>query len=139
MRKIKFRGIEIDTGDFVYGYLMHSEQEDTYYIGTAELMTPVKSDTVGQFTGVFDKHGVEVYEGDIVRVIRDSQFVGKCTAIEEIVFIGYINQLAKYHAIGAVFDNLFEFMFGTTDNNKGEIIGNIYQNANLLYECPQNT
>ena len=123
MRTIKFRGKRLDNGEWVYGGfaircrgaipVILEEDEDSITFRV------VYRRTVGQFTGLHDKNGKEIYEGDIL--IEPSIF-----DLPRAVFWDH-----RFMRFGNISPSTCGYI-ALHDYSKPEIIGNIHDNPELL-------
>lgn len=136
MREILFRGKRKDNGEFVYGNLFIPDKPDTptqICIGTnvVRITYDVVPETVGQYTGLTDKNGKRIFEGDIVHAVYKSGYTG----IPDKDFgIGVVRYNGTYYG-GASYQIV---MIGDPGRRvfsaslKVEVIGNIHDNPELL-------
>lgn len=67
MRTIKFRGKDFHSGEWFYGNLFVEDDRGRTHISTPERgCLRIDTDTVGQFVGITDEYGKEVFEGDVL-------------------------------------------------------------------------
>ncbi|WP_339233874.1 YopX family protein [Oceanobacillus sp. FSL W7-1281] len=137
MRDIKFRGKSMRTGKWVEGMLVQNNlgfyivnennpHECTQYgYITIEVYERVYPESVGQWTGLKDKNGVEIFEGDVVST-EDGCFGGTtCGIVAE--YKGMFTSFYGQDALGREqYDELH------TVNSERGVIGNIYEDSHLL-------
>ena len=131
MREILFRGKRVDNGEWVYGLLCRVG--DTYaniVEKSTEVMCAVLTNTIGQSTGLTDKNGKKIFEGDIIHLEYSQVFFGG-------VYFGEYTAEVSYKEGCFVTDGInngdeIETPLSGFDNDELEIIGNIHDNPELL-------
>ena len=126
MREILFRGrgnTKYNDGEWYYGVPVRDFEGD-WQICTDDSKRTVIPETIGQYTGLKDKNGTKIFEGDIVDVLYDVNYIGVAAeriGVFEVVFHNgcFMKQKGgvRYHFI---------------PSDKCTVIGNIYDNPELL-------
>lgn len=138
MRTFKFRGKRIDNGEWIYGSLVVETYPDfcNYFIRTKDEEdwtsrykdVPVDKNTLGQFTGLYDKNNKEIYEGDIIigdipELVSSQNLIG-IVEYEGSAFIIEFPNRASWQIQKVGFCSFINY----------KVIGNIYDNPELLEE-----
>lgn len=133
MRDILFRGKAVESGEWHFGMfcaenyradfpcIIPHYEDKTVDLGDWE----VDPSTVGQFTGLLDKNGTKIFEGDIVESHYDDMYPENAT-FEEVVFRGGAWRLAQNGYDDS--DPLCE----DDISGYGVVVGNIYDHPELL-------
>ena len=142
MREIHFRGKRVDNGNWVYGYPIIVSYKAWIKDINDTTTNPrilaqdfadfrcveVEKETVGQDTGLKDRHGVDIYEGDIITTDLERPYL----------IVEYRNGSFMLNCNDGL-EDYYDIFFGTSEEHQevykyGEVIGNIHDNPELMGE-----
>ena len=149
----RFRGRNIETGEWVYGHLFYFDDGRHFISPTGTdvvggyggapakyrlenlVCFEIKPETVGQSTGYKDKNGVEIFEGDLVKVSVDNGFD---YLFEELSIV----KPSKFHSglVCSLKSHEVEYRIIHAEilGYEYEVVGNIYENPELLEQANEN-
>jgi len=125
MREIKFR--VFDNGKIYYFSLF--DLHSNYIVDDSHSISKEAKKNIMQYTGLKDKNGVEIFEGDIVTYTMEN----KTTLTLE---IKYEEELARFYIRGRydISHIIFSLTIDAILDADIEVIGNIYENKDMLNE-----
>lgn len=142
MREIKFRGKRVDNGEWVYGYYFIDErdiEDEIIWRDIPQIQQrygdhfnyfDVDPKTVGQYTGLKDKNGKEIYEGDVLKQLlpKRSDSGGYICAQYEYygeVIVGFENGcFVDTNTSTTLYESIYSIV---ARKITWEVIGNIYE------------
>lgn len=140
MKEIKFRGKRLDNNKWYYGSYLYAElskmdwRGDTkgnpepvhYIIDKHDVNIAVNPETVSQYTGLHDKNGNEIYEGDILES-ANKRYKERYVVGYDVMWGFTFKQLIDLNSETSEYDLAQNMLF-----NKVEVAGNIYENPDLI-------
>ena len=125
MREILFRGKRSDNGNWIEGHLF-ARINDCFIVPLPVITSKslVDGETVGQFTGLKDRNGKKVFEGDVVHCVSMTDMANMVVIFEDGEFRMVLCEKYKDYIPGCGFYAIRCF--------DKEVIGNIHDNPELL-------
>lgn len=131
VREIKFRGKRFDNGQWAYGNLIIDDSGNSEiidYENNREIRYDVRGETISQFTGLLDKDGNEIYEGDILMCIGQREDNKGRKYIRNVLFTNgaFGMKLPEWKCVSCLCNHI------VNGKINWEIVGNIFDNSELI-------
>ena len=122
-REILFRGKRVDNGEWIEGYFLPGNERKPLHPCIFVYLPETQSfecfdidiDTLGEYTGLTDKNGTRIFEGDIVKVADE-----------------YIDYAMWANGCFCMARQMMFYEFTYQDSSRMEVIGNVHDNLELL-------
>ena len=139
-RQIEFRGKRLDNGEWVYGYYVENKlgnhfiyeiERNGEFVWNSYEVDP---STVGQFTGLVDKNGKRIYEGDFIQSNKSKYNRFNKDGIYEVYFNEFLCHFAlvdssvEWHKKHGAYD---DYSLTGAKTKDFEVIGTIYDKENI--------
>lgn len=135
MRTIKFRAQDIASNKWLYGDIRHHKNDVCIFEQGGNRGELVKPETVGQFTGLTDRNGKEIYEGDILDVHIPCNSIGKEEHRTRVVV--WNEKYARIEYQDKKGDCIADSVGAKCGLVYYEVVGNIHDDKNLLEKGEQ--
>lgn len=132
MREIKFRAKMSKTREWVVGSLIRQQMrgyKDSFCVlildnvFTSNRIVAIDKETIGQFTGLQDRNGRDIFEGDIVRSTICTEFVYE---------VAYNDKRFASFGLRRKQDAFMHYFGEAIEADECEVIGNVFDNQELL-------
>ena len=144
MREILFRGKKVNKDKWIYGAPVKGTPEDESEMLIIESVfdckeyfcrgcnfDPVIPETLGQYTGLTDKNGKKIFEGDILKVVSPNDDEGK-PFVTEFFAIVYEEKMRRFVMRSDLGNDDFDYSQDDIKEYKVEVIGNIHDNPRII-------
>lgn len=131
MRDIEFRAKSKEKGEWVYGYLVKSDYGNYYITKNLDNFVWIDETTIGEYTGLKDKNGTKIFEGDIINA-RSEKLIVKCGEFKTESFkteFPYAKKTKQYGFYAESTKDKEQVLL--VKPNGVEVIGNIYDESDV--------